>query len=374
MKTYFSFSVLFVLIFFGCSKSDGNSDANEQDELVKVDYIVLLSKDDLLTPQFLSSDDEVITINAEKSALPENLIPDLSLFDGFDFIQYHKNGNCNGKITSHNFDTNVTIESDVFSDFKDCNLIVSALGKSNNSLFISYELPSTMLSTYYVRIIDLSDSSNSHIDISLDEKPVDLAIANNRLFILTLDADKNSLLVFDIPTKALIHEKGLGGGVDRMFTDTQDNIIISYNEFHTVVNSAALSFEYTQYENSVIAPKFSTSVSANFDNEGKLYYPRQPGETSSYDLVPAIYDFDKKLVVMYAYENFLSEAKRKFEYEIETTTVVGYDEKNGLMLVGYKKVNTAAKSGGILRIKLSPEPILMDNIDLDGVPYEILIN
>ena len=68
------------------------------------------------------------------------------------------------------------------------------------------------------------------------------------------------------------------------------------------------------------------------------------------------------------------EEDSNFEYEIETTTAVGYDEKNGLMLVGYKKLNIAANAGGIIRIKIAPEPMLIDNIDLDGVPIHIIVN
>ena len=365
------------MLIFGCSKSDGGLDESDQGKTARADYIVLQSKDDLLTPQFLIANDEDITLNLEKSALQENINPDFSVLDEFDFIQYYKDGNCYGKVISHNFDTEISKELSVFTDFKDCTLNVTAIAKSKNMLFISYEMTSTMPSTYFVRIIDLIDSESNPIDIGLEEKPVGLAVANNRLFILTFDAlvsDENSLNVFDISTKNMIHEVGLGYSVERIFTNAQNNIIISYDELHTTVNAMTLAVEYTYYDSSVIAPNFSRSVSTNFDSNGKLYYPMPPGEFSSYHLVPAIYDFNEKLVVIYAYENFLSEAKRNFEYEIETTTAVGYDEKNGLMLVGYKKLNMAANAGGLLRIKIAPEPMLIDNIDLDGVPIHIIVN
>ena len=62
----------------------------------------------------------------------------------------------------------------------------------------------------------------------------------------------------------------------------------------------------------------------------------------------------------------------KFEYEIANTTMVGFDDSNGLLLVGYSK-STGAGKGGLLRIKVAPEPELIDNIDLEGVPYTIYI-
>ena len=53
--------------------------------------------------------------------------------------------------------------------------------------------------------------------------------------------------------------------------------------------------------------------------------------------------------------------------------MVAYDAKNNLLLVGYVKSDDQ-DTGGLLRILLSdPTHLFVDNIDLDGVPYEIFI-
>lgn len=378
MKTYFTFCALFALLIFSCSKTEPVSGNEEEGENpgVDADYVTLLSKGGMLKPQLLSANAEVVTLNPEESSLTEKAIPDLSFIDGSYFIQYSKDGNCGGQVTKHDFSSDTTTDIAVFTDLNDCDLTATAMAKTDNFLFISYVVTSANPDDYFVRIIDLNTSEFSSVDVSLDKKPVDLTVANNRLFVLTFDeliTDENSLSVMDISTKALIHEMALGYSVRRIFTDVQDNVIISYDELHTTLNSSSMAFEYTQYEGST-APNFSTSKSSNFDLSGRLFYPMDPGSNSSYPLVPAIYDFSEKLVVLYAYENLLTEEKRNFEYEIETTTAVGYDEKNGFMLIGYKKMDEATKEGGLLRIKLAPEPAMIDNIDLDGVPTEILIN
>lgn len=377
MKTYVSFCLFFTFVILACSKSETTTDEIPVEESVEASYAVLISSDGVLKPQLINANAEEITLNLNESLLTEKNIPNLSTVNGSEFIQYHKDGNCNGKITYHDFKNNTNNEIAVFSDLNDCNLLATDIAKLNNSLFISYELTSDAPSSYFVRVIDLSDMEAGPIDVSLDKKPVGLSVANNRLFILTLDelvSNENSFSVMDISTQTLIHEAGLGYSVDRIFTDLQENIIIGYAELHSTINSSTLAIAYTQYENTMVAPNFSISESSNFDEDGRLFYPMNAGDNSAYPLVPAIYDFSKKLVTIYAYENFLTEAKRNIEYEIETTTVVGYDEKNGLMLVGYQKMNTADKEGGLLRIKLAPEPELVDNIDLDGVPYEIIVN
>jgi len=375
MKTYTILCALFALVIFSCSKSE-NTPEEEKTTSIDADYVTLQSKDGLLKPQLLNANAETITLNPSESSLSEKTIPDHSFIEGTYYIQYHKDGNCGGQVTKHNFKDDTTVDMAVFTDLSDCNLIATSIAKSGNSLYISYKVSNETTPEYVIRAIDLSSSDFSFVDVTLDKKPVDLTIANNRLFILTLDeliTDENSLSVMDMSSNALVHEMDLGYSVRRIFTDVQDNVIISYDELHTTLNSSTMAFEYTQYDEAT-APRFSNSESSNFDLNGRLYYPMDPASNSTYPLVPAIYDFSKKLVTLYAYENFLTEAKRNFEYEIETTTAVGYDEKNGFMLIGYKKMDSATKQGGLLRIKLEPEPAFIDNIDLEGVPIEIIMN
>ena len=150
MKTYFTFCAIFLLVFFGCSKSDSESNDIGKDESIDADYVVLLSKDGLLKPQLLNANREIVTLNPAESSLTEKTDPDLSYVDGTEFVQYHKKGDCDGQIISHNFKSDSNTDMAVFSDLNDCNLTATAIAKSNNSLFISYMLTSADSSDYFI--------------------------------------------------------------------------------------------------------------------------------------------------------------------------------------------------------------------------------
>lgn len=377
MKTYNIFYALLALVIVSCSKSDSDASTpqEEKSKSIDADYVMLLNEDGMLSTQLLNANAEVITLNPETSTLIEKTIPDLSSMKGSSFLQYHKTDNCGGAIVQHDFSTDASTEIVVFNDLMDCDLTATAITFSDNSIFISYKLVNTNPDSYMVRIIDAKSADFSFVDVGLDKKPVDLAIANNKLFILTIDeliTDENSISVLDLNNNTLIHEIGLGYDAQRIFKDVDDNIIISYEELHTTLNSSSMSVVYTQYETET-APNFVNSTSNQFDISGNLYYPSISGQHSAYAEIPAVYDFNQNLIVLYAFENFLTESKRDFEFEIGTTTAVGYDQENNLILIGYKKAGTS-KKGGLLRVKPAPEPAFIDNIDLEGIPYEIIVN
>ncbi len=377
MKTYNIFYALLALVIVSCSKSDSDASTPEEEKSksIDADYVMLLNEDGMLSTQLLNANAEVITLNPEPSTLIEKTIPDLSSMKGSSFLQYHKTDNCGGALVQHDFSTDASTEIVVFNDLMDCDLTATAITFSDNSIFISYKLVNTNPDSYMVRIIDAKSADFSFVDVGLDKKPVDLAIANNKLFILTIDeliTDENSISVLDLNNNTLIHEIGLGYDAQRIFKDVDDNIIISYEELHTTLNSSSMSVVYTQYETET-APNFVNSTSNQFDISGNLYYPSISGQHSAYAEIPAVYDFNQNLIVLYAFENFLTESKRDFEFEIGTTTAVGYDQENNLILIGYKKAGTS-KKGGLLRVKPAPEPAFIDNIDLEGIPYEIIVN
>lgn len=375
MKTYTIFYALMALVIISCSKSDANDTGGENEKSIDADYVLLLSQDGMLTTQLLNANAEVITLNPAQSSLVEKPVPDLSSMSGTRFLQYHSSGNCDGTITRHDFSEDNFEEIAVFEDLMDCNLTATAIAESANLIFISYVLTNTNPDSYIVRIIDANSTDFSFEDVVLDKKPVDLAIANNKLFILTIDeqiTDENSLSILDLSSNSLILEMDLGYDAKRIFKDGSNNIIISYEELHTTLNSSSLEVVYTQYKNGT-APNFVDATSSLLDVSGRLYYSAESEDHSTYSKIPAVYDFTQNLIVLYAFENFLSEAKRDFEFEIETTTAVGYDDENNLILIGYKKIGTGNK-GGLLRIKPAPEPAFIDNIDLDGVPYEVIVN
>lgn len=375
MKSYNIIIVLLALLVIGCSKSDEGTGGEEKQESVDADYVTLLTKGGKLTTQLLNANAEVITLNPAESSLAENTIPQLTSIGGTAFFQYHKESDCGGKITMHDFATDEMEEILLFDDMEDCELTANAIAFSDTSLFVAYELEiDSKTHEYMIRVINLNSSDFTFIDVPLSKKPTDLSVANNRLFILTLDvdiSDENYLSVMDLSSNSLIHEMNLGFRARRIFKNMAEDIIISYDELHTTLNSTNMTVVYTNYGVGT-EPKFTTNTTDHFDFDGRLYYPIVSESVSTYPEIPAVYDFTQNLVTLYAFENFLTEAKRDFEFEIETATAINYDKENNMILIGYKKLDE--EKGGLLRIKPAPEPAFIDNIDLDGVPYEIFIN
>lgn len=374
MKTYNIIYVLLALLIIGCSKSEEVTGGEVEQKSVDSDYVMLLTNGSNLTTQLLNANAEVITLNPAESSLAENTIPQLISIDGTEFYQYHKESDCGGKITKYDFATDKMEEILLFDDMNDCMLTAKAIAFSDSSLFVAYELEiDSKTHEYMIRVIDLNSGDFTFIDVPLNKKPMDLSLANNQLFIMTLDveiSDENYLSVMDLSSNSLIHEINLGFRARRIFTNMADDIIISYDELHTTLNSTNMSVVYTNY-GAGTEPKFTTNTTDHFDLDGRLYYPIVSESVSIYPEIPAVYDFSQNVVTLYAFENFLTEAKRDFEFEIETATAINYDKENNMILIGYKKLDK--QKGGLLRIKPAPEPVFIDNIDLDAVPYEIFI-
>ena len=186
----------------------------EEQKSVDADYVTLLTNGSTLTTQLLNANAEVITLNPAESALTDKTIPQLTAIRGTTFFQYHKKSNCGGEITKHDFATDTMEEIDLFSDLGDCMLTANAISFSETSLYIAYELEiDAKTHDYMVRVIDLNSTDFSFVDVPLSKKPVDLALANNRLFILTHDievSDENFLYAMDLNSNSLIHEMNLG--------------------------------------------------------------------------------------------------------------------------------------------------------------------
>ncbi|MGI9552505.1 MAG: hypothetical protein ACR2MT_14985 [Aurantibacter sp.] len=380
MKTYNLIYALLALVIIGCSKSDNpGSGGGDDDPGVDAAYNLLVTEDGMLTSTLVNATEEVTTLNPATSPFEDMLMPDLAYTDGLVLTTYHKDTDCSGKLSQFDFSDNSSKNLDLFSDLTDCELTATAVAHSSDMFYIAYWLEDT--SEYFVRAIDPNKTESNFTDIALKAEPQDptyipkeLVFANNRLFILGHDeeaTDEYHVLVLDAATDNLIHNVNLGFNVKQIFKNPEENIIISYDELHTELDSGSMAVEYHSYEPAT-NPHFTDSKYNPFDQTGRMYYEMPPGSHSTYAIVPAVYDFEEKLAVIYAYENFLTEAERNFEFEIESTTMVGYDEKNDYILIGYKKTGSANK-GGLMRIKQAPEPALIDNLDVDGIPYKLFV-
>lgn len=376
MKTYNLFYLLLVcLIVSSCSKSDGGSGDEGEITGAQADYNILLTYGSTLKSLLLNADSELVTINPKASPFEDMEIPNLTYKDGNVIAMYQSTGDCSAQVLKYDFAQDTSQEIELFADLGTCELTAYAIAHSSSKLYIAYGIKLTeTITNYFVRAIDLDASETSYDDVPLNKKPMDLVYSNNRLFILTLDeeiTDENALSVMDTSTNTLLIEVGLGYNAQKIIKNIDGNLVISYDELHTLMNSETLAVQYINYEPGK-EPKFVGAKSSNFDSMGSLYYAMDPGTYSIYPSIPAIYDFGKNLTILYAYENFLTEVERTLEYKIETTTTVGFDEKNGFMLVGYKKLDGSGK-GGLLRIKTGLEPAVIDNLNLDGIPFDIIV-
>jgi len=380
MKTYNFVYVLLALLFFGCSKSDnGTGTGNDDNPGVDASYNLLVTKDGLLSSILVNATAEVTTLNPAASPFEDMAVPDLMYKEGSVLTSYHKDTACSGKLSNFDFTDDSSTEMSVFEDLSDCELNVTAVAHSNSMYYLTYQENDT--SDYFIRVIDPSVSDSNFTDVPLKAEahhptyvPKEMVYANDRLFVLTHDeeaTDEYHLLVMEGATNVLIHDINLGFSVHQIFRNPVDNIIVSYDNLHTELNSTTMAVEYTNY-GSGTEPHFTNSKYNHFDPEGLMYYEMEPGSLSTYPVIPAVYNFKDELAILYLYENFLTEAERNFEFEIESTTMVCYDQKNGLILIGYKKIGSTDK-GGLMRVKPAPEPAFIDNLDVDGVPFKLFV-
>lgn len=379
MKTYNLIYALLAFAIIGCNKSDNGGDDNGKDPGEDATYTLLAKEDGVLTGTLINATAEVTTLNPAASPFEDMPLPDLTYKDGTILTTYQKDTDCGGKISQFDFSDDSSKNMDLFSDLTDCELTATAIAHSDDMFYIAYSPEDG--SDYLVRAIDPSKTESNFVDVPLKAQPQDptyipkeLVFANNKLFILGHDeeaTDEYHVLVLDPATNSLIHDVNLGFDVKQIFKNPGDNIIVSYSELHTELNSTTMAVEYTNYGPGT-EPQFTNSKYNHFDGDGRMYYEMPPGSHSTYPIIPAVYDFEEQLAILYVYENFLTEAERNFEYEIESTTMVCYDDKNEFILIGYKKMGSSNK-GGLMRVKPAPEPELIDNLDVDGIPYKLFV-
>ena len=375
MKTYNFIFALVALCVIGCSKSEENIDGDDSQmgQSIAADYHLLINANGKLTGKLLNGDTETLSFNDTDSGFATMAAPLLTSEDGKVLTMYQKKTNCTGTVIVHDFNDDSSESYDLFDDLGVCTLAPKAIVKGNNTIYVAYEKEvSAEVTEFAVRAIDISGNESTFDDVVLAFNPVGLAFSNNRVFILGLDegvSGEHKLIVLDASTNAEIFEGNLGFDARDIFKNPNGNIIIGYDELHITVDSKTIAYSYTNYAPES-APNFVNSKLRHFDSNGKMYYAMVAGTFSTFTKIPAVYDFANNSAVLYAYENFLTEAQLNFEFEIENTTMVHYDEANNLLLVGYKKSGDGDK-GGLLRINPVPQPKFAGNIDLDGIPYAI---
>ena len=370
--------MLLAVLAMGCSPSESEPVVEENEVSVDVNYSVLLTHNDLLSESLLNANGQVITLNPAVSSFESIEAPQLSYRDGTLLSFYTGGEDCTGTLISFDFRTSVSREFTVFDDLADCELQVKSITHSENAIYLVYSIPGDGLKgmDYFLRRVDATSADGTFSEIQLQKEPEQIVFANNRVFILSGDPDeenKYGLVVYDVPGEALIHDINLDDDAQKIFRTIDGNIMVSYPDLHLTINSGTMGITSTVRYNDGQEPKFGYTRAGYFDSQGNLYYP-MPTDFSGTDYanIPGVFNFATNTAILYFYENFLTAEEREFEYEIGDTSMVSYDADNNLILIGYQKSSDANK-GGLLRVRPIPDPKFIDNIDLDGVPFEIFV-
>ncbi len=377
MQTYRIYFLLLALFMLGCSdNTEEDLNTIEGFPNVDADYTLLVQSNELLSLINLKADAETIFLDPGITEFQGISLASVIYRDGNEISIFNSETDCSGRISFYDFNNDALQKTVVFDDLGNCDLIVHAIAHSENKFYIGYEVPGVGAkeTLYYIRIIDTSFSEIEFVDIELDKRPIQAVFSNNQVFILSEDIEddnKNSLMVFDTVIEEFVADINLGFEVQRIFKSDVGNIIVSYPELHNLISSSTISIIATiRYEEGK-EPRFGDAKSSFYDDIGNLYYSMPTNFSgTSYPNIPAVYDFQNNTAILYYYENFLSEQEQLFEFEIGDTSMVSYDAKNNLILIGYQKSGDPGK-GGLLRIRPIPNPAFIDNTDLDGVPFQM---
>jgi len=359
----------------GCSE-EGVGDKDIESLNLTADYTVLLKKDGVLQSAYLNADTDGITVNTDKSNFELVPLPELSYRNGSAMGFYNSQVDCSSTLKIHDFGDNSVVNTIVFSEDINCDFLVRSMAYSEAKAFVAFVAPSnTKKDNYILRILDLSINQSPYTDVKLAKEPKQILVSGNKVFVLAWDTDitdKYAMIVIDIDSGAITHESNLGTDVLKISKDGLGNILVSYPHLHSLFDGKTMILGITTNYLLGKEPGFGYAKS-EFFGEQTLYYPMESGSKSSYPHIAAVYDFKENVSILYIYENFLTLEERNLKYEIEDTTMVSYDSKNNLILIGYKKKGESDK-GGLLRIKPIPDPKFLDNVDLDGIPMELFLN
>lgn len=373
MKIWTLFASIFLgATIIGCSTSN-TSTQEEGQELSLTNYQVLIRGGSGLYAQNIVSDSEGLFVSNSPNLFPGVTTASLEFRVDSKITFYHRTDDCGGTVLFYDFEDGSELELPIFSDLSSCTLTVTAVTQQDDMVFLSYYLDSIgKKQSFFVRSININ--TNSFTDFELDKKPTQLAVSNSRLFVLTWDENQTgtyALTILDFKKNTEVHEMDMGLDVGIIFTKMDGDIVISYLNEHTTLDSNSLNPTYTRY-NSGSEPQFYNAKHIAFDESGRMYYVRNTASDSEADGITAMHDFDSNSTVLYYFENFLNEEQLKVEFNVQTVTTVNYDDINDLILIGYKK-NTVP-GGGIIRITPAPNLTFVDNLDLEDIPAHILPN
>ena len=372
MKTYtYKVGILLMAFLAACSKSGSEPIDSENPTNTLSDYTILLDVTGSLTTVNLQATEDDLILKSGDIEFPPFSNSATTFANGNTYSFFEVSEDCNGQVLVFNFETGSYMLIETFLNLEACNLEVTSVSHDTSNAFLTFiKSEIGKEDSYFVRIIDLNNTENQ-IDVPLDLKPQNAVPSNGRLFVLTHDeevTDENGISVIEIEQQSMIYEKLIGFNAKKIFKDPNGNIVISYPELHTTMDSNTFEEIYTQYGEN-IRPNLYQSVYSIFDTNGQLYYTMNTEDGAGKN--PAVYDFSANKATLYFFENFLSN-EQLTQLNIQSATAIAYDGENNHIIIGFAK-NNGIGNGGILRITPTPDFSYIDAIDLEGVPKAIVV-
>ena len=217
---------------------------------------------------------------------------------------------------------------------------------------------------YLLRRVELG--SGAVLDLDLPALPIDVDTDGSRVFVLTHDelmAQTASLTVARLADLSDTLSLELDQDARSLDMIGNRSLLISYPELHLLLDTQTLQAQETVRYQDGFQPGFLERSPFSSTDGSKLFYTYAEVEGD----IAAVYKVGSRTAVLYYFQNYLSPDQISFQYDIGAATAVGYDEANGLLLVGYAKAS-AGGLGGLLRLRLEPDLVFVDQLDLPGVP------
>ena len=266
-----------------------------------------------------------------------------------------------------------TSQKSILEKLEACSIEVLGFAQSTQASFIVYSDTDPVSSEITYSVRSMSADGMSIIDAQLPGRAVDLDFASGKLFVLAYlsEAESNSAILEynqDLSGDPVAHPVSTGG---KLLTSLgSDRILLGFDDAHQVYQASSMTLADNILYQPGTEPGFTHESPASDPQGSLLYYLFDDPQTPVKERIAAIYESDRRTLVLYLVENFLSPDQREFQFDVGTVSAVGYDWANDLLIIGYQRASTPSM-GGLLRLGLQPEFKFLDQTDLPGVPLII---
>ncbi len=372
MRTFLPGLLAGLWLFSSCSSdTTGEAPMDEQpDPGISTNYSIFLEENGTYSLQDISADaldiEALGTVDVSASAAP--------LFSDIEqsvFGILLPAANCGVDVLTHS--PQASSRHSILTGLEACAVDILGFAQSLQASYIIYadEDPITSALRYSVR--RMSADGTDFTDLELPGRAIDLDFSSGKLFVLAYlsEAETESAMVefeADLSATPELHPVSTGG---KLLTSMgTDRLLLGYEDAHQIYNSATMSLADNVLYQPGTEPGFTHERPLSDPEGNLLYFLFDDPQTSEKERIAAIYESNRRTLVLYLVENFLSPDQREFQFDVGSVTAVGYDAANDLLLIGYARA-TSSSHGGLLRLKLEPEFEFLDQLDLPAVPRTI---